>query len=146
MVNGKPNLTFGDNQYTAPSRVQQRTGNNKIRNTQGVGGFESYLPVADYAPQARPQQRNGAPVSTQTAAPVGAQANAGLRQAPVQSMLNDGLKAPPQKSAPRFAQSPPAGYPGATPLSGQGGIMQNPAQRSGQPLQNALPLGGNSRC
>ena len=152
MVNGKPTLTFGDNQYAAPAKAQQRTGGNKTRNAKAAGGFESYLPVADYASQAKAQQKNAVPAAMQAAAPAGLQADAGLRQRQTLPLAvnNTAPAAPAQRPAARFPQSPLAGYPelnypGAANPAGRTGAYQSPPQAPAQPRQNALPPGGGSR-
>ena len=140
MVNGKPNLTFGDNQYTMNSRVQPQRGN-KARNSNKVAGFDSYLPVADYA-SAKGVQKNGGQ----------AQANAGVRQNQRQAVaqpLNAGARGA-QKSGAAFAPSALAGYPdisypGVARASGQAGITAEAQRGRSQPRPHSLPLGGNSR-
>lgn len=148
MVNGKPTLTLGDNQY-APSKIQQRAGSLRTRNSGTAGGFESYLPVADYASQAKTQQRNTMPMAPQAARPVGFQADAGQRQPFSPAMSAGGTKAPAPMPNSRFPQSSLAGYPeiglsGAANLPAQTKGYQSPL-RPAQPLQNSLPTGGNNR-
>ena len=143
MVNGKPTLTFGDNPYAAPSKVQQRTGGGKNRATKTAGGFESYLPVAEYTAQAKAQQKS--------AAAAGAQTDAGLRprQAPPPAIGGGNMRGTAQRPAagaiqPAPAMYPEISYPGmANPPVRAGN--QNMAQRQAQAFQQALPTGKNRR-
>lgn len=150
MVNGKPTLTFGDNQYAVPARAQQRADGNKARNAKAAGGFESYLPVAEYSTQAKGQQKKAAPAPVQAAVPAGTRADAGLRPGqPLPTMTGFGQGGLAQPAA-RSLQSPLAGYhglsyaEGANP-AGRIGSYQGSPQLPAQPRQKALPPDGNSR-
>lgn len=140
MVNGKPSLTFGDNPYAAPSKVQQRTGGGKNRGTKTAGGFESYLPVAEYTAQAKARQKS--------AAPAAAQAEAGQRQTPL-PVAGGTMQGTAQRSTAGAIQPGPALYPDVS----YPGMMsppvragnQNMVQRQAQSFQEALPTGKNSR-
>ena len=143
MVNGKPTLTFGDNPYAAPSKVQQRTGGGKNRAAKTAGGFESYLPVAEYTAQAKAQQKS--------AAPAGTQVDAGLRQrqAPTPNAGGGTMQGTLQRPAAGVIQPAPAlypeiSYPGMANQPVRAG-NQNMAQRQAQSFQQALPTGKNSK-
>ena len=138
MVNGKPTLTFGDNQYTMNSRVQPRTGNARDRNSNKIVGFESYLPVADFAPP-KAQKSGGQ-----------AQANAGVRQNQRRTVTSPPLSGgtrPAQKTGAQVAAYSDISYPGVSKASsGQAGASPDAQRSRSQARQYSLPPGGNSRA
>lgn len=144
MVNGRPNLIFGDNQYTTPSQVQ-RGSNAKNRSNRIGRDFESYLPVAEYTAKTKTQAQPAAP-----AAQSGRRADAGLQQSHANSLLKAGQGVMPAVKAGN-ARSPLAAYSseavnaGLAGIPTQAGQRQRPQQSHGRNRQEMLPTGVNSR-
>ena len=126
MMNGRPTLTFGDNNYSAPSQIQLRAGNKNLRNNPRVAGdFESYLPAPEVVQTNMAAQKGG--------------------KMPQMPLSQNGLGLLSQPGMPS-GETSQLSYPGAGLPSGNIGAYQSMLQSPSRPLHQSLPLDGNSRA